>query len=169
MSNDDQRTAVASAAGMETATTPGSMVLLTRLARVVHRRSTEQLLGMRVKQFGTLCFVRDRGGVLQSDLAEALYMDANNLVLLLNDLEAHGWVERRRDPEDRRRHIVELTAAGTRALERAEKGMESVEDEVLAGLSPKQRAELHRLLLRALGALADGGVEAPEPTLSASR
>ena len=107
MGNEDQLIAVRFVPGMETATSPGSMVLLTRLARVVHRRSTEQLLGMRVKQFATLCFVRDRGGVLQSDLADALYMDANNLVLLLNDLEAHGWIERRRDPEDRRRHIVE--------------------------------------------------------------
>jgi DNA-binding MarR family transcriptional regulator len=157
MSNDDQRTAVASAAGMETATTPGSMVLLTRLARVVHRRSTEQLLGMRVKQFGTLCFVRDRGGVLQSDLAEALYMDANNLVLLLNDLEAHGWVERRRDPEDRRRHIVEVTAAGERAIERAERSMESIEEEVLGTLSPKERETLRRLLAKALEQQAAAG------------
>ena len=135
---------------METATSPGSMVLLTRLARVVHRRSTEQLLGMRVKQFATLCFVRDHGGVLQSDLAEALYMDANNLVLLLNDLEAHGWIERRRDPEDRRRHIVEVTPSGERAIERAEHSMESIEEDVLSGLSGKERETLRRLLAKAL-------------------
>jgi DNA-binding MarR family transcriptional regulator len=135
---------------METAVSPGSMVLLTRLARVVHRRSTERLLGMRVKQYGTLCFVRDRDGVLQSDLAEALYMDANNLVLLLNDLEAHGWIERRRDPQDRRRHIVEVTPAGERAIEKAEHSMESIEDEVLSGLSGKERETLRRLLAKAL-------------------
>jgi DNA-binding MarR family transcriptional regulator len=126
------------------------MVLLTRLARVVHRRSTERLLGMRVKQYGTLCFVRDGGGVLQSDLAEALYMDANNLVLLLNDLEAHGWIERRRDPQDRRRHIVEVTPAGERAIEKAEHSMESIEDEVLSELSGKEREALRRLLAKAL-------------------
>jgi MarR family transcriptional regulator, temperature-dependent positive regulator of motility len=150
MTNEDQLAAVRFAAGMETAVSPGSMVLLTRLARVVHRRSTERLLGMRVKQYGTLCFVRDRGGVLQSDLAEALYMDANNLVLLLNDLEAHGWIERRRDPQDRRRHIVEVTTAGERAIEQAEHSMESIEEEVLSGLSGKERETLRRLLAKAL-------------------
>jgi DNA-binding MarR family transcriptional regulator len=150
MGNEDPLVAVRFAPGMETATSPGSMVLLTRLARVVHRRSTEQLLGMRVKQFATLCFVRDHGGVLQSDLAEALYMDANNLVLLLNDLEAHGWIERRRDPEDRRRHIVEVTPSGERAIERAEHSMESIEEDVLSGLSGKERETLRRLLAKAL-------------------
>jgi MarR family transcriptional regulator, temperature-dependent positive regulator of motility len=150
MANEDRSIAVRFAPGMETATSPGSMVLLTRLARVVHRRSTEQLLGMRVKQFATLCFVRDHGGVLQSDLAEALYMDANNLVLLLNDLEAHGWIERRRDPEDRRRHIVEVTPSGERAIERAEHSMESIEEDVLSGLSGKERETLRRLLAKTL-------------------
>jgi DNA-binding MarR family transcriptional regulator len=135
---------------MQTVAGPGSMVLLSRLARVMHRRSTEQLLGMRVKQFGTLCYIRDRGAVLQQDLGEALYMDPNNLVLLLNELEASGWIERRRDPDDRRRHIVGVTAAGERAIERAERSMESVEDEVLAGLTPKEREQLHRLLDKAL-------------------
>jgi DNA-binding MarR family transcriptional regulator len=134
---------------METTASPGSMVLLSRLARVVHRRSTEQLLGMRVKQFGTLCYIRDRSGVLQQDLGEALYMDPNNLVLLLNDLEEHGWIERRRDPDDRRRHIVGVTAAGERAIERAERSMESVEDEVLAGLNSTEREQLRRLLDKA--------------------
>jgi DNA-binding MarR family transcriptional regulator len=105
---------------------------------------------MRVKQFGTLTFIRDRGGVLQQELGETLYMDPNNLVLLLNDLEAHGWIERRRDPDDRRRHIVGITSAGVRAIEQAERSMESIEDEVLAGLSAKERDSLRRLLSKAL-------------------
>lgn len=150
MVNEDQRMALGSAVGMETTTRPGASVLLTRLSRVVHRRSTEQLLGMRVKQFGTLCYIRDRGPVLQQDLGESLYMDPNNLVLLLNDLEAHGWIERRRDPDDRRRHIVAVTTDGDRAIDRAERSMESIEDEVLAGLSGKEREELRRLLSQAL-------------------
>ena len=135
---------------METTTTPGAMVLLSRLSRVIHRRSTEQLLGMRVKQFGTLVYIRERGAVLQQDLGESLYMDPNNLVLLLNDLEAHGWIERRRDPDDRRRHIVGVTTEGKRAIERAERSMESIEDEVLAGLSGAEREELRRLLTKTL-------------------
>jgi DNA-binding MarR family transcriptional regulator len=88
--------------------------------------------------------------VLQQDLGESLYMDPNNLVLLLNDLEAHRWIERRRDPDDRRRHIVGVTTEGKRAIERAERSMESIEDEVLAGLDDKDREDLRRLLSKAL-------------------
>jgi DNA-binding MarR family transcriptional regulator len=131
----------------------GTMVLITRLARGVYRRSTEELLGIRLKQYVALDVLRDfPDGIGQQALGELLHVDANNLVLLLNELEANGYVERRRDPGDRRRHIVGLTRAGSRALERAERGMESVEDEVLAGLDANQRARLLRLLRRAVTA-----------------
>ena len=106
---------------------------------------------MRLKQYALLGDLRDRGGaVSQQALCGTLHLDPNNLVLMLNEVEAAGFAERRRDPKDRRRHIVELTPAGVRALERAEKGMQSVEDEVLSGLSAKDRVELGRLLSKAL-------------------
>jgi DNA-binding MarR family transcriptional regulator len=129
------------------------MVLITRLARGVYRRSTDELLGIRLKQYVALDVLRDfPDGIGQQALGELLHVDANNLVLLLNELEANGYVERRRDPGDRRRHIVGLTRAGIRALERAERGMESVEDEVLAALDANERARLLRLLRRAVAA-----------------
>jgi DNA-binding MarR family transcriptional regulator len=147
---------------MDAAPAPGALVLLTRLARLVYRRSSEQLLGMRLKQFGTLYYLRDHGGVLQSDLGEALHFDANNLVLLLNDLEAAGLAERRRDPHDRRRHIVEITPAGIRAIERAEEGMGTLEDEVLGALSDSEQARLRSLLEKAL----EGQVRTREAALA---
>ena len=135
---------------MEAPQNAGSMLLLTRLAKVVYRRSSEELLGMRLRRFVTLSYLRDHGQVPQQQMCETLSLDANNLVLLLNELEDAGHVRRSRDPGDRRRHIVELTDAGRRALERAERAQESIEDEVLAGLSPAERATLHDLLRRAL-------------------
>ena len=141
-----------------TVPTPGSMVLLTRLSRVVYRRATEDRLGMRLKQFIALSYLRDQGETPQQELGEALHIDANNLVLLLNDLEDERYVERRRNPTDRRRHIVEVTPEGRKALARAERALESVEDEVLAPLSGDERATLHRLLRSALenAGAADG-------------
>lgn len=125
------------------------MVLLTRLSRQVYRLTTEARLGMRMKHFVLLNHVRDHP-VTQKALTDALCMDANNLVLLLNEVEGLGYVERRRDPADRRRHVVEITAAGRRALRRGERGMESVEDDVLGALDAEQRSELTLLLARAL-------------------
>jgi DNA-binding MarR family transcriptional regulator len=68
---------------------------------------------------------------------------------LLNALESSNLVVRRRDATDRRQHIVVLTPAGRKALERAERALESVEDDTVA-LTPEKRETLHRLLLRAL-------------------
>jgi DNA-binding MarR family transcriptional regulator len=134
---------------MATTTSAGSVVLLTRLAKTVYRRSSEELLGMGLRPFVTLTNLRD-GPVGQQALGELMCLDANNLVLLLNGLESAGWATRERDPHDRRRHIVTITARGRQALERAERAMDTVEDEVLAGLEAGERVELARLLAKAL-------------------
>ena len=126
------------------------MILLTRLAKQVYRRSNEELLGMHMRLLMALSYLRDHDGAPQQELADALCMDANNVVLLLNELEDLGHVARRRDPQDRRRHLVDITDQGRRALARAEHEQESIEDEVLAPLDPEERATLWRLLSRAL-------------------
>ncbi|MDE3070576.1 MAG: winged helix-turn-helix transcriptional regulator [Acidobacteriota bacterium] len=126
------------------------MVLLMRLAKQVYRRSGDDLLGMHLRHLMALSYVRDHESSQQQDLAEAFCMDANNIVLLLNELEELGYVVRRRDPEDRRRHLVDMTAKGRRALVRAERSQESIESDVLRSLDPAERAILHQLLLRAL-------------------
>src|ERR1043166_1550205 len=128
----------------------GYISLLTQIHKAVNRRTGEELLGMRFKPYMTLGFIRDHPGVTQQEIETALFMDANSVVLILNELEAAQFSIRRRDPADRRRHIVEVTAAGRRALERADKARESLEDEVLADLSGEERKTLRRLLERVL-------------------
>ncbi len=122
-----------------------TVLLLSRLAKQVYRRSNEELLGIHLRHLLALGYVHDHDGGPQQELAEALCMDANNVVLVLNELEELGYVVRRRDPEDRRRHIVELTAAGADALAAAEDAQEGIEDEVLRGLSAAERKTLREL------------------------
>jgi DNA-binding MarR family transcriptional regulator len=138
----------------------GLIALLTQINKALHRRTTEELLGMRLKQFMTLGYVRDRGSVSQQELESAMLIDANAVVLLLNELEAAGLSIRKRDPHDRRRHLVEITDAGKAAVARAEKAREGLEEEILVDLSPEERATLAKLLRRVM----DGLVRAtPEP------
>jgi DNA-binding MarR family transcriptional regulator len=137
-------------APMEKRTTPGTTVLLTQLTKQIYRRTSEEQLGMRLKEFATLAMLHDHSPIPQHELGELLCVDANNLVLLLNDLEAREFALRRRDPADRRRHLVEITEEGLRAFASAEKAIEGVEDEVLAPLTRKERMELQELLARAL-------------------
>ena len=136
--------------GAERACAPGSMVLLTRLAKQVYRRSSDELLGMQLRNLVALSYVRDHDACPQHELAEAFCMDANNVVLLLNELEQLGYATRLRDPDDRRRHMVQLTTAGAEALSLAEHAQEAIEDDVLKALDPSERATLWQLLTRAL-------------------
>jgi DNA-binding MarR family transcriptional regulator len=131
----------------------GFISLLTQIHKAVNRRTGEELLGMRFKPYMTLGFIRDHPGVTQQEIESALFMDANSVVLILNELEAAQFSVRRRDPSDRRRHIVEITASGRRAIERADTAREGLEDEVLKGLSADDRKELRRLLERVLEGL----------------
>jgi DNA-binding MarR family transcriptional regulator len=135
---------------MSTSTTPGVTVLVTQLSRLIYRRTSEELLGMRVKEFASLALLREHSPISQQELGDVLCVDANNLVLLLNELESREFAIRRRDPADRRRHLVEITDEGVRALDVAEQGIESVEDDVLGHLDGTERDELRTLLAKAL-------------------
>ena len=84
----------------------------------------------------------------QGAIADALGYDRGQLVGLLDELEDRGLVERRRDPADRRRHIVRLTPAGKRALAKLRALARQLDDEFLASLDEDERAQLHALLLR---------------------
>lgn len=128
-----------------------AVVLLTRLARATYRGIDEASLGMRLKEFTALSALRDTDGRAQSELGEALLMDRNNLVLLLNTLEERGQIVRERDPHDRRRHVVDITAAGRAAVAAAEAALGRADAAVLARLGVDERVELRRLLAAALG------------------
>ena len=134
---------------------PGTLALVLHLSKAVHRASSEELLGMRLRQFLVLSYLHERSPSRQQDLCETLMLDANNCVLLLNELENAGWTQRRRDPEDRRRHVVELTDAGREALERARRAQLTLEDDVLAALDADEREQLRALLDKALRGLHD--------------
>jgi DNA-binding MarR family transcriptional regulator len=133
----------------------GLVALLMRVAKGTYRRADEGVLGLPLKEYIALQYLSDQGRTPQAELGEQLMLDANNCVILLNSLEEGGYVERRRDPSDRRRHIVEMTKAGERALEKADHAFAGLEDEVFAGLSVDERCQLWNLLRQAL----DGGAE----------
>jgi DNA-binding MarR family transcriptional regulator len=129
---------------------PGLIELLTQLNKSFHKRTSEELLGMRMRQFMALSKVRDHPGISQQELAEMMILDPNGVVLLLNELEDLGYSLRRRDAGDRRRHIVELTDAGRKAVAHADKARGSIEDELLSALTDEDKATLKRILNKAI-------------------
>lgn len=148
--------------------TPTAMILLPRLAKQIMRRANPELLGMDLRLLMALSYLADHDGAPQQELVDALCMDAKNVVLLLNELEDNGYLERRRDPEDRRRHRVLITEAGRAALGRARDHMNDIENEVLQALDPGERDALVTLLARALRGVEHVSDEAHEPTLASA-
>ena len=135
-----------------------SGALLDHLARRMrlHAECVLAPLGLRPRHLVALTLLRDRGGSTQQVLASTLAMDGTNIVGLLNELEAQKLIERQRSPEDRRRHVVELTDAGAKQLAKAEVALIAVEDEVLRTLNENQRETLYSLLQQAAnGAVVD--------------
>ncbi|MER7170572.1 MarR family winged helix-turn-helix transcriptional regulator [Streptomyces mesophilus] len=101
--------------------------------------------GLSPRHVATLQLLTD-GPVSQKALVDGLGVDPSVLVALLNGLESDGLVERRRDPADRRRHIVEITPEGTERLRKADTALDTVEQELFGGLSERELASLRRIL-----------------------
>ncbi|MGP8009440.1 MAG: MarR family winged helix-turn-helix transcriptional regulator [Acidimicrobiales bacterium] len=125
-------------------------LLLTQMSRLISRQSSPELIGQTLKELAALSYLRDYDETTQQALVEGLCIDTNYCVLLLNDLESADLVERRRDPTDRRRHLVSMTDEGRNALHRAEAAQQTLEDEILGALNEEERAKLAHLLRKAI-------------------
>ncbi|MFY9888920.1 MAG: MarR family transcriptional regulator [Streptosporangiaceae bacterium] len=86
----------------------------------------------------------------QQEAADQLGVDRTTMVALVDALEGKGLVGRHRSPDDRRKNIVELTAAGENCLRLASRARDKVEREFLAPLGD----ELAGHFLAALRTLA---------------
>ena len=86
--------------------------LLDYLARVGRRAAEVSMVpgGLRPRHLIALKLLHEHGAVSQQALAEILSLDPTNVVGLLNELEDRRLITRRRYPEDRRRHIVEVSS-----------------------------------------------------------
>src|SRR5262245_25022180 len=127
-----------------------STFLLKRLAYAAKERSmrTYEELGLHPYHYAILLVLDDGSHETQGSIADALGYDRGQLVGLLDELEEHGLVERRRDPDDRRRHIVEMTPDGAKMLRKLRAVARRNEDEFLEPISEEQRGDLLELLQR---------------------
>jgi DNA-binding MarR family transcriptional regulator len=129
--------------------------LIDHLARV-GRRATESFESgcLRPRHMIALRLLGERGPMPQHAVGIALSLDPSNVVGLLNELEERGLITRRRDPADRRRHIVELSATGSGEVTLTCDQFGVVEDDLFKTLTADERATLYGLLARAVEALA---------------
>ncbi len=126
-----------------------SLFLLKRLGMTAKQRSVEEYdrLGLNPYHHAILALLEGSAPETQAEIADALGYDRGTMVGLLDELEEQKLVERKRDPDDRRRHLVRITADGKRTLGKLRALSKRLEDEFLAPLDTEQREQLHALLL----------------------
>jgi DNA-binding MarR family transcriptional regulator len=123
--------------------------LLARLGLNFKSRALARLeeAGFDPYDYSVLAILAEGARQAQATIAEALGLDPSRLVALLDSLEQRGLVERQRDPEDRRRHVVSITAAGKQELSRLRSMVKELEAEFFAPLDAETREQLHDVLL----------------------
>ena len=124
--------------------------LLKRLGYAAKEQAMEAYdqVGLHPYHHAVLIALKEGPHDTQGAIADELGYDRGQLVGLLDELEERGLVERRRDPNDRRRQLVRITAQGKRMLSSLRALARRVEADFLAPLSEEERAELHSLLVR---------------------
>ena len=156
-------------AGGQTAAASRQILPLIDHLAPVGRRATESFDAgcLRPRHMIALELLGERGPMTQHAVGIALSLDPSNVVGLLNELEERELITRRRDPADRRRHIVELSTAGSGQVTLSCDQLGVVEDDLFKTLTDDERATLYGLLSRAVAALAPvgetSGCAAPEP------
>jgi DNA-binding MarR family transcriptional regulator len=126
--------------------------LLATATRRGHRLVEEHLAaeGVRRQHYLVLAGLAELDAPAQAELGRLLRVDGSDLVAILNDLEAAGYVRRERSTADRRRNAVIPTDLGLAALRRLDRLVEQANDVLLTGLSPLERELLTSLLIRVL-------------------
>jgi MarR family transcriptional regulator, transcriptional regulator for hemolysin len=123
---------------------------LTRVSRTVSRAFDDALAEAGGSLPVWLVLISLKSGQLasQRELAEAVGIKGATLTHHLNAMESAGLVTRRRDPENRRLHVVELTSAGDALFIRLRGVATAFDQRLRTGLSAEEASQLETLLTR---------------------
>lgn len=110
-------------------------------------------LGVSPRAYGILSTLAGAESQTQQQLADALGIHRNNMVGLIDEMEAAGWVRRHRSQQDRRAFDVRLTRSGSAVVSRVNNLIPALEDAVGQGLSESDRQTMVGLLKQLASAL----------------
>ncbi|GAA4018351.1 MarR family transcriptional regulator [Allokutzneria multivorans] len=131
-------------------TPKGVAFLLSQLGAFGAQRFAERLRPLEIepRHVGLLRMISANEGASQQELGERMGVVPSRMVSFVDDLEKRGFVERRRNPKDRRAYALHLTGKGTAMLRQAMLISVEHDEEVCAPLSQDERDVLAQLLSR---------------------
>jgi DNA-binding MarR family transcriptional regulator len=131
-----------------------AVCVATRVGQTMNRLIETSLepVGLKLRHYTVLRSLEADGVMSQQEIGDLLSMDPATTATTVDDLVRAGLVARDREPDNRRKYAVELTAAGRRTLGLAERALDELESAALSELSATDRKQLRRLL----GVLAYG-------------
>jgi DNA-binding MarR family transcriptional regulator len=131
-------------------TSPGYLLL--KAGTHFHAIIDEALaaLDLTGRSYLVLTFAGGPEPLSQSELSARLGIDPTIVVGLIDGLEARGAIRRERDPADRRRSLLMLTAAGRKLHTKASTAVATAERDFLGPLSGADRKELRALLIEVM-------------------
>ena len=103
-------------------------------------------IGLTRAQWQALGNMRRCGPMTQAALADVLEVETATIARLVDRLEAAAWVTRRPDSRDRRVKLVTLTSKAESILEKVGPIGQEIQEDMLADLGAKERAELFSAL-----------------------
>jgi DNA-binding MarR family transcriptional regulator len=130
--------------------------ILKRLDKVLERSS------LSARQYLILSALRQDGPTSARKLGEKLAVTPADVTGLTSRLERKALIRRVRSESDRRLVILELTDAGSRAVEAAARDRDELVDSMISSMSPNE----FRMMLRGLARLTGSGPATPEESLS---
>ena len=100
--------------------------------------------GLGPTQYGLLRILRKAGarGATHGELTRRMIVGVPDVTRMVDRMKSSGWVERERDPEDRRRVLHRITPAGRALLERVEPRLTEVHDWIESAVGEEERALL---------------------------
>lgn len=137
---------------------PPTLLYITKQLELAIRARLDEMLrpiGMTALQYTALTVLERHPDVTSAQLARNSFVTSQSMADMVAALEARGLVERHRDPADRRRLVLALTADGRALLRRYRGKVRALEGRMLAGFSDRKRAELRDTLVRCRDNLAD--------------
>jgi DNA-binding MarR family transcriptional regulator len=104
--------------------------------------------GLRSYHYRLLAAVEEQGPASQADLGRGTGIDRSDVTAAVGELERRELVQRSVDPDDRRRNVVSITRAGRKQLGILDRLIAEIQEQVLAPLSPSERSQFGKLMLR---------------------